>query len=70
MCRPGISPGKSQGRGLFHSPPIAQDFQQLGGEYDVPIFLSLALFDTDDHALAVNLGGFQADDLGDPQPAA
>ena len=46
---------------------MAKDFQQLGGEHDVPVFLSLALLDANDHALAVDVGGLQADDLGDAQ---
>ncbi len=31
------------------------------------IFLSLALVNADDHALTIDLRGFQADGLGDPQ---
>ena len=54
--------------GPCHAPPVAaQRLQQLGREHDVAIFLSLALFDTDDHALAVDVGGLQADGLGDAQ---
>ena len=54
--------------GLFHAPPLPQDFQQLGREHDVAIFLPLALLDADDHALAIDVGGFQPDGLGDSQP--
>jgi len=43
--------------GFCHSPPLPQDFQQLGRKHDVPIFLPLALIDTDDHTLAIDVGG-------------
>ena len=54
--------------GLVHWPPVAQDFQQLWGEHDIAIFLSFALLDSNDHSLTVDIGGFQADGLGDAQP--
>ena len=44
--------------GLFQTPPVPEDFQQPGGEHDVAIFLPLAEFDADDHALAIDMGGF------------
>jgi hypothetical protein len=44
--------------GFFHSPPVAQDFQQLGREHDVAILLPLALFDANGHPLAIDVGGF------------
>jgi hypothetical protein len=37
--------------GLVHSPPVAQDLEELWGEHDIAIFLSLTLLDTDDHSL-------------------
>ena len=67
MCWPGEVTGKQPVPGLLHSPPILQDVQQLGGEHDIAIFLPLALLDTDDHTLAIDIGGFQADSLGDTQ---
>ena len=51
---PGRSPGKSQGAGSAHAPPVAQDLQQLRGEHHVAILLALALLDADDHPLAVD----------------
>ena len=33
-------------------------------------FLSLALFDSNDHSLAVDIGDLQADSLGDAQPGS
>ena len=59
---------KKPGRGLRHPPPVAQDFQQLRRKHDVPVFLPLALLHPNDHALTVDVGGLQADDLGDAQP--
>src|SRR5215470_3868156 len=55
--------------GLFETPPAPEDFQQSGGEHGVAIFLPLAEFDADDHALAVDMSGFQPDGLGDAQPS-
>src|SRR5271168_4223179 len=49
------------------SPVTAQRLQQLGREHHVAILLALALFDTDDHALTIDIGGLQADGLGDAQ---
>ena len=56
--------------GSCHSPPVAQGFQQFRREHDVAILLALALLDTNDHAFAIDIGGLQADSLGDAQPAA
>ena len=33
-------------------------------------FLPLALFDSNDHSLAVDIGHFQPDSLGDTQPGS
>ena len=33
-------------------------------------FVSFALFDSNDHSLAVDIGDFQADSLGDAQPGS
>src|SRR2546425_2376136 len=38
------------------SPVVAQRLQQLGREHHVSILLSLALIDTDNHPLAVDIG--------------
>ena len=53
--------------GLVHSPPGAQDFEELWGEHDIAIFLSLTLLDTDDHSLTIDIGNLQADRLRDAQ---
>src|SRR5215472_5827327 len=51
------STGEEPRLGLFQTPPVAEDVQQPGGEHDVAIFLPLAEFDADDHALAIDMGG-------------
>ena len=51
--------------GLVHWPPATQDLQQLWGKHDIAIFLPFALFDSNDHSLAVDIGDFQADSLRD-----
>src|SRR6516164_7293501 len=51
--------------GLVHPPPGAQDFQQLWGKHDIAIFLVFALFDSNDHPFAVDIGDLQSDSLGD-----
>src|SRR5205809_8148082 len=53
--------------GLHRSPPVPQAFQQLGGEHDVAVFLPLALLHADDHALAIDIDGLQANGFGDAQ---
>jgi hypothetical protein len=42
--------------GLFHSPPVAQDLEELWGEHDIAIFLSLAELDSDEHSLTIDIG--------------
>src|SRR6202043_971106 len=53
--------------GLVHSPPVAQDFEELWGEHDIAIFLSFALLDSDEHSLTIDIGDLQADRLRDAQ---
>jgi len=59
--------GKKPVLGPFHSPPLPQDLQQLGGEHHVAILHSLALLDPHDHALAVDGMGCKSDGFGDAQ---
>jgi hypothetical protein len=59
----GLIPGKEPPPGCGHAPPSAQHLQQLGREHHVTIFLALALFDPDDHPLAVDVGDFEPDGL-------
>ena len=53
--------------GLFHWPPVAQDLEELWGEHDIAIFLSLAELNSDEHSLTVDIGDLQADRLRDAQ---
>src|SRR5260370_41618948 len=49
-------------------PPVtAQRLQQFGREHHVAILLAPALFDTDDHALTIDIRGLQVNGLGDAQ---
>ncbi len=51
----------------FRSPPGTQDLQELRREHYVTVFLSLALFDPQDHALAVDGGRRKRDSFRDAQ---
>jgi hypothetical protein len=62
----GLIPGKEPALGSGHALPSAQHVQQLGREHHVAIFL--ALFDSDDHPLAVDVGDFEPDGLREAQP--
>ena len=42
--------------GLVHSPPVAQDLQQLWGKHDIAIHPAFALLDSDDHSLTIDIG--------------
>src|SRR5450759_266128 len=54
----------------FHSPPGSQDLQQFRGEHHVAILHSLALLDSQDHALAIDGRGCKGDGLGDAQASS
>src|SRR3954447_19079241 len=51
-------------------PPGAQQIEQVWGEHDVTVLAALALFDPDDHPLAVDVGDLERDDLVGPQAGA
>src|SRR6266700_3109237 len=51
----------------FHSPPGTQDLQELRREHYVTVFLSFALLDPQDHALAVDGGRRKRDSFRDAQ---
>ncbi len=53
--------------GSCRAVPITQDHQELIGEHDVAILLSLALYHTDSHALTVDVGGPERDRFRDAQ---
>jgi hypothetical protein len=50
-------------------PPVTQDLQQLWRKHDIAVFLPFALFDSNDHSLAVDIRDFQADSLRNAQPS-
>ena len=50
-------------------PPVTQDLQQLWRKHNIAVFLPFALFDSNDHSLAVDIGDFQADSLRNAQPS-
>src|SRR5579859_821259 len=47
------------------SPIRPQGLQQLRRKHHVAVFLPLALFNTDDHALTIDVGRSEANRLGD-----
>jgi hypothetical protein len=53
--------------GLVHSPPGAQDFEELWGEHDIAISGTFTLLDTDEHSLTIDIGDLQTDCLRDAQ---
>src|SRR5258706_16127612 len=59
--------GEEPPLGAVHSPPVAQALQQLWGKHDIAIHLPFALFDSDDHALTIDIGDLQADSLRNAQ---
>src|ERR1035441_598280 len=44
---------------FVHSPPSAQDLKQSWRQHYVTIFFAFALVDTNDHPLAIDVGGLQ-----------
>ena len=46
--------------GSVHSPPVA-DLQQLWKKHHVAVDAPLALFHSDNHSFAIDVGDFQAD---------
>ena len=52
---------------LVHSPPVAQDFEELWGEHNIAISSTFTLLDTDEHSLTIDIGDLQADRLRDAQ---
>ena len=47
--------------GSVDSPPVAQDLQQLWRKHDIAVDAPFALFDSDNHSFAIDVGDFQAD---------
>src|SRR5271154_4634856 len=49
------------------APPFAQQLEKVGREHDIAILLALALFDPNDHSVAVDISELQRYDLRCPQ---
>ena len=64
---PGRSPGNSHCSGMGALPIVPEHIEEFGRQHDIAVFAALALLDPDDHALAVDRGGREADGFGDPQ---
>ena len=62
-----FTPPEQPMRGPRQPPVRPQDTQQLRREHDVAVPPTLALFDADDHAAAVNVGHLDASSLGGAQ---
>ena len=60
-------PGNRKSFGLRKPPIAAQDAEQLLGQHDVALLAALAVFDPDDHAVAVDVGRLQRRHLRHPQ---
>ena len=56
--------------GMCATPIAAQDTEQLLGQHDVALLAALAAFDSDDHAVAVDIGRLQATTSDTRRPAA
>jgi len=54
--------------GPFKSPPLTENFQQLGGEHHVAILLALSLLNANHHPSTVNVANLESNDFRDPQP--
>src|SRR5208283_973138 len=63
----GIATRKQPLSGMGALPIVPEDIEELGRQHDIAVFPAFALFDTDDHALAVDRGGLEADRFGNPQ---
>ena len=48
-------------------PIVPEHIEQFGRQHDIAVFPAFALFNPDDHALAVDRGGREADGFGNPQ---
>jgi hypothetical protein len=62
--RSGILPGKSQSVGSVTSPIDAEQLEQLRREHHLTIFVALALTDTDDLSLTVDIRHLEVGELG------
>jgi hypothetical protein len=59
--------GEEPSGGSIAFPVSAQEVEQFGREHDVAVLVALSLTDTDELALAVDVGHPQMGSLGNPQ---
>src|SRR5262245_34470076 len=60
--QPGLS-GRHPSLVARSAPPFTQYLEKVGRENDIPVLLTLALFDPDDHAITVDIGELERYDL-------
>src|ERR1700716_3783092 len=65
-----VAPWKQPALRSSRPPPAAQQFEQMWRQHHVPVFAAFALFDADDHALAVDVADLERDHLGGAQACA
>ena len=59
--------GKQPLSGMGALPIVPEHIEEFGRQHDIAVFPAFALLNPDDHALAVDRGGFEADGFGNPQ---
>ena len=62
----GAVTGKQPVSGMGTLPIVPEHGQQFGRQHDIAIFVAFALVNPNDHALAIDRSGLEADGLGDP----
>ena len=60
--QPGLS-GRHPSLLARDPPPVAQQLKKIGRENDIPILLTLALLDPDDHPVTIDIGELERHDL-------
>jgi hypothetical protein len=63
----GLAAGKQPLSGTGTLPIVPEDVEELGRQHYIAVPAAFALFDPDDHALAVDGAGLEADRFGNPQ---
>ena len=64
---PGDRRGTATAPGWVTLPIVPEHIEQLGRQHDIAVFPAFALLNPDDHALAVDRGGLEADGFGNSQ---
>src|SRR6266566_999528 len=65
-----LAPWKQPALRSRRPPPGTQQFEQMWRQHHVAVFAAFALFDADDHTLAVDVADFERDHLGGAQACA